>query len=151
MHVACERMLYYRSRMRRDRIVSVFAVTIAAALALALGGCTAAECPPDEASATVTVRAVKPGIAAVQCWSGCADGVRDLEADAEGGWVLPLATDRPATVTLAARDSDGGLLFGQRFQLEWSGCPAAPTRDVLELLQPEGGSEPGPPATQTPR
>lgn len=130
--------------MRRDRSVSAFAVAMAAALALAMGGCTAAECSPDEASATVTVRAVKPGVEAVHCWSGCADGVRELESDADGGWVVPLATDWPDTVTLAARDADGGLLFGQRFQLEWSGCPATPNRTVLELLQPEGGSEPKP-------
>ncbi|WP_307040445.1 hypothetical protein [Agromyces ramosus] len=133
--------------MRRDRTVSVFAIAIAAALALATGGCTPAECAPDEASATVTVHAVKPGVAAVQCWSGCADEVRDLEPgaddDSNGSWIVPLATDRPETVTLAARDAHGSLLFGQRFQVEWSGCPAAPTRDVLELLQPEGGSEPG--------
>lgn len=132
--------------MRRDRTVSVLAIAIAGALALATGGCTAADCAPDEASATIAVRSVKPGVAAVQCWSGCADGVRDLEpdADAEGGWIVPLATDRPDTVTLAARDAHGSLLFGQRFQVEWSGCPATPTRTVLELLQPEGGGEPEP-------
>ena len=137
--------------MRRDRTVSVFAIAIAAALALATGGCTAADCAPDEASATIAVRAVKSGVSAVQCWSGCAEGVRELESG-DDGWIVPLGTDRPETVTLAARDADGGLLFGQRFQIEWSGCPATPTRDVLELLQPEGGSEPvpGPNLSPTP-
>ncbi|HZW42112.1 MAG TPA: hypothetical protein VFE99_07400 [Agromyces sp.] len=132
--------------MRRDRSVSVFASIAGfvgvAAIAIALTGCTASECAPDEASRTVTVRTAKPGIGAVQCWSGCAPGVRDLESGANEEWTALLADDRPESVTLAARDADGGLLFGQRFHVEWSGCPAGPDPDVLELFRPEGGSQP---------
>jgi hypothetical protein len=109
---------------------------------LVLAGFTSTpdDCPPDAASATVTARAAKPGVAAVQCWSGCAEGVRLLEASDAGTWSVPLATDRPDTVTLAARAGDGSLRFAQRFRLEWSGCPAAPSQTELVLLRPEGGS-----------
>jgi hypothetical protein len=130
--------------MRRDRSVSVFAsiAGFVGVAAIALTGCTATECAPDEASRTVTVRTAKPGIAAVQCWSGCAPDVRDLEPVASDEWTALLSDDRPESVTLAARDADGGLLFGQRFHVEWSGCPAGPNPDVLELFRPEGGSQP---------
>jgi hypothetical protein len=130
--------------MRRDRSVSVVAVVVGLVVAIALSGCTAAECAPDEGSRTVTVHAVKPGIAAVQCWSGCAPDVRELESQASAEWTALLADDRPETVTLAARDADGGLLFGQRFHVEWAGCPATASPGVLELFRPEGGSEPEP-------
>jgi hypothetical protein len=120
------------------------ASVVGLAAAIALSGCSAAECAPDEGSRTVTVHAVKPGNAAVQCWSGCAPDVRELESQASAEWTALLADDRPETVTLAARDADGGLLFGQRFHVEWSGCPAAPNPDVLELVRPEGGSQPDP-------
>ena len=134
--------------MRRDRSVSVFASIAGfvgvATIAIALTGCTATECAPDEASRTVTVRTAKPGIGAVQCWSGCAPDVRELEPAASDEWTALLADDRPDSVTVAARDADGGLLFGQRFHVEWSGCPAGPNPDVLELFRPEGGSQPDP-------
>lgn len=142
--------MQYRDRMRRDRSGSIHravlacASTVAAAVVLAASGCTATDCAPDAASSIVTVHAVKPGVAAVQCWSGCAPGVRELEPAGDDEWSVQLADDRPQTVTLAARDAEGGLLFGQRFRLEWSGCPAAPTRTELELFEPEGGTQPSP-------
>jgi hypothetical protein len=136
--------------MRRDqsgsnhRAVVAFASMIAVAIAVVASGCTATDCAPDAASSTITVHAVKPGVAAVQCWSGCAPGVRELQSAGDDEWRVQLADDRPETVTLAARDAEGGLLFGQRFRLEWSGCPAAPTRTELELFEPEGGTQPSP-------
>jgi hypothetical protein len=116
----------------------------AAIAALALVGCSGTpDCGPSERSRTVTVHAVKPGVAAVQCWSGCEPGARDLEPAAGAGqrtWSVHLADDEPASVTLAARDPEGDLLYAERFRLEWAGCPAAPTRTELELLRPEAGS-----------
>lgn len=114
-------------------------IAIAAAGALALAGCAPADdCGPD--ADTVTVRAAKPGVASVQCWSGCVEGVRLLEPSGDDRWTVPLADDRPAAVTLAARAGDGTLRFAQRFHLEWSGCPAAPAESELVLLRPEGGN-----------
>jgi hypothetical protein len=119
-------------------------IVLACAGALALTGCApTGDCGADEAApadAAVTVRAAKAGVASVQCWSGCAEGVRLLEASGDDRWAVPLADDRPAAVTLAARADDGTLRFAQRFHLEWSGCPAAPTESELVLLRPEGGS-----------
>ncbi|MGR2752885.1 hypothetical protein [Agromyces arachidis] len=104
-----------------------------------LSGCAAdADCTPEPA-VVVEVRAAKPGTASVQCWSGCADGVRLLERTGADGWTVPLAAGRPQTVTLAARAEDGSLRFAQRFRLEWAGCPAAPVDRELVLLRPEGG------------
>ncbi|GAA1809341.1 hypothetical protein GCM10009749_17270 [Agromyces neolithicus] len=106
----------------------------------AMSGCTASDCS-DEASATVMVRSVTPDVVTVQCWSGCVDGARELtKSSGEDVWAAELATDQPESVTLAARDASGGLRFAQRFHLEWSGCPATPNPDVLELLRPEGGT-----------
>jgi hypothetical protein len=114
-------------------------IVLAFAGALALAGCApTGDCGPDVA--TATARAAKPGVASVQCWSGCAEGVRLLEPAGDGRWTVPLADDRPAAVTLAARADDGTLRFAQRFHLEWSGCPAAPAESELVLLRPEGGN-----------
>jgi hypothetical protein len=118
-------------------------IVIACAGALALAGCApTGDCGPADAAAdaAVTVRAAKAGVASVQCWSGCAEGVRLLEPSGDDRWMVPLADDLPAAVTLAARADDGTLRFAQRFHLEWSGCPAAPTESQLVLLRPEGGS-----------
>ena len=105
-------------------------------------GCTApAECAPDAGSRTVTVHVVKPGVGAVQCWSGCAADARELDpAGTADVWTANLAADRPESMTLAARDASGALLFAQRYRLRWSGCPATPSPDEFELLRPEGGS-----------
>ncbi|MEI5584853.1 MULTISPECIES: hypothetical protein [unclassified Agromyces] len=120
--------------MRRLRSV----LAIACASVLGLAGCApASDCAPD--GPTATVRAAKPGVASVQCWSGCADGVRLLERSGDDRWTVPLAGDRPAAVTLAARADDGTLRFAQRFRLEWAGCPAVPAEAELVLLRPEGG------------
>lgn len=114
-------------------------IAVASAGVLALAGCApTGDCGPD--ADTVTARAVKPGVASVQCWSGCAEGVRLLERAGDGRWTVPLADDRPTAVTLAARADDGTLRFAQRFRLEWSGCPAAPAESELVLLRPEGGN-----------
>jgi hypothetical protein len=117
-------------------------VVLACAGALALAGCApTGDCgADDDAAAAVTVHAAKAGVASVQCWSGCAEGVRLLEPSGDDRWSAPLADDRPASVTLAARADDGTLRFAQRFHLEWAGCPAAPTESELVLLRPEGGS-----------
>jgi hypothetical protein len=115
------------------------ACVVAATAVFAMSGCAPADC--DAESTSVTVHAAKPGIVAVQCWSGCAAGGRELVAAAtDGEWTAELAADRPASVTLAARDASGGLIFAQRFHLDWSGCPAEPSHEVLELLEPEGGT-----------
>jgi hypothetical protein len=112
---------------------------VAVAAVFAMNGCAPADC--DAESTSVTVHAVKPGIVAVQCWSGCVAGGRELVAAANNGeWTAELASDRPASVTLAARDASGGLIFAQRFHLDWSGCPAEPSQEVLELFRPEGGT-----------
>jgi hypothetical protein len=109
--------------------------------ALALAGCNGpADCSSDASSRTVTVRAAKPGVSAVQCWSGCAPDSRDLDATRSGGWTATLADDQPSRVTLAAVDPDGGVLFAQRFKVEWAGCPATPTKRELVLFRPEGGT-----------
>jgi hypothetical protein len=125
----------YGVPMRRVRSV----LALACVGVLGLAGCApAGDCAPD--GATVTVRAEKPGVASVQCWSGCAEAVRLLEPSGDDRWTVPLADDRPAAVTLAARADDGTLRFAQRFHLEWSGCPAAPAESELVLLRPEGGN-----------
>lgn len=115
---------------------------VAAVAVLALAGCTGTpDCSPSEHSRTIAVHAVKPGVATVQCWSGCEPGGRELEpTGVEGEWKAHLADDEPPSVTLAARDAAGGLLFAERFRLQWAGCPAAPTRTELDLLRPEAGS-----------
>ncbi|HEX6955942.1 MAG TPA: hypothetical protein VF156_13800, partial [Agromyces sp.] len=60
--------------MRRVRS----ALVVVATGVLLLAGCApSGDCAP--AAPTVTVRAAKPGVASVQCWSGCADGVRLLD------------------------------------------------------------------------
>ena len=89
---------------------------------------------------SIPVHAVKPGIASVQCWSGCAPGARTLESVADGEWMAQLDDSRPASVTLAARDESGELRFAQRFHLEWEECSATPRPASLELLAPEGGT-----------
>ena len=107
---------------------------------LALGACSGpTDCGPDASSRTVTVTAAKPGVTGVECWSGCAPGSRDLEATESGDWTATLADDQPDRVTLAAVDADG-VIFAQRFNVEWAGCPAAPTERELVLLRPEGGT-----------
>jgi hypothetical protein len=108
-------------------------------LALALSGCVAPSCN-DPSSVSIPVHAVKPGIASVQCWSGCAADSRTLESVADGEWMAQLDDTRPASVTLAARDASGGLRFAQRFHLEWEECSATPRPASLELLAPEGGT-----------
>ena len=126
--------------MTRGR-APVGAVVAAAAL-LGLSGCSGPpDCGPSEHSRAITVRVVKAGVATVQCWSGCEPGGRELEPGAEEGeWTAHLADDEPASVTLAARDAAGGLLYAERFRLQWAGCPVTPTRTELELLRPEAGS-----------
>ncbi len=106
---------------------------------LALSGCVAPACDASS-PAPLEVRSVKPGIASVQCWSGCAADARTLELVADGEWMAQLDDARPASVTLAARDASGGLLFAQRFHLEWAKCSATPSPASLELLEPEGGT-----------
>jgi formylmethanofuran dehydrogenase subunit E len=107
---------------------------------LALGACSdQTDCSPNESSSTVTVTAAKPGVTGVECWSGCAPGQRDLEASGSGEWTATLAEGEPDRVTLAARGDDG-VNFAQRFNVEWAGCPAAPTERELVLLRPEGGT-----------
>ena len=117
-------------------------VVVAAVALLGLSGCSGApDCGPSEHSRAITVRVVKPGVATVQCWSGCEPGGRELEpAGGEGEWTAHLADDEPASVTLAARDAGGELLYAERFRLQWAGCPVTPTRTELELLRPEAGS-----------
>ncbi|GAA1769855.1 hypothetical protein GCM10009747_33790 [Agromyces humatus] len=115
-------------------------VAAAAALAATLAGCTAPDCR-DETSTSITVHTIKPGAVSVQCWSGCIEGGRELAPPTtDGEWTAELDVDQPTSITLAVRGASGGLLFAERFRLEWSGCPATPSPDVLELLQPEGGS-----------
>ncbi len=108
--------------------------------ALALCACTGqTDCGADAASSTVTVTAAKPGVTGVECWSGCAPGQRDLDATGSGAWTATLAEGEPDRLTLAARGADG-VIFAQRFNVEWAGCPAAPTERELVLLRPEGGT-----------
>ena len=131
------------ARPRRIRSTpSIAATAVALAVALLTSGCTArAECAPDAESRTVTVHVVKPGVGAVQCWSGCEADAGELDpAGAADVWTAHLAADRPESMTLAARDASGALLFAQRYRLRWSGCPATPSPDEFELFRPEGGS-----------
>jgi hypothetical protein len=121
----------------RRRLLAAFAVIGA----VTLGACSGpTECGPDASSSTITVRAAKPGVSAVQCWSGCAPEARELEPTGSDEWTATLAEDRPERLTLAAHGAGGGLLFAERFNVEWSGCPAAPVERELVLLRPEGGT-----------
>ena len=133
--MTCAQHLGYRDGMRRTQASAVLALM----LALALSGCVAPGCDAPS-SASIPVHAVKPGIAAVQCWSGCAPDARTLEPVADGEWMAQLDDSRPTSVTLAARDASGGLRFAQRFTLEWDECSATPRPASLELLAPEGGT-----------
>jgi hypothetical protein len=127
--------VYYRDRMRREHAAGALALLGS----LALSGCVAPACDTSS-SAPIEVRSVKPGIASVQCWSGCPPDSRTLELVADGEWTAQLDDARPASVTLAARDASGELLFAQRFHLEWEECSATPSPNPLELLEPEGGT-----------
>ena len=121
----------------RHPMVAAFAILSV----LTLGACSSpTECSPDASSSTVMVRAAKPGVPAVQCWSGCAPESRELEATGSGEWTATLDDAQPDRVTLAAVSADGGVLFAERFNVEWAGCPAAPTERELVLLRPEGGT-----------
>ena len=121
--------------MRRNHASAVLALM----LPLALSGCVAPSCDAPS-SVSIPVHAVKPGIASVQCWSGCAPDSRTLESVADGEWMAQLDDARPTSVTLAARDESGDLRFAQRFHLEWEECSATPRPASLELLAPEGGT-----------
>jgi hypothetical protein len=131
-----------RGGARRELGASLGPVAAAAMIVLVLAGCSGTpDCSPSEHSRAVAVHVVKPGVSAVQCWSGCEPGGRELEpAGGEGEWTAHLAADEPESVTLAARDARGELLYAERFRLQWEGCPAAPTRTEFELLRPEAGS-----------
>jgi hypothetical protein len=131
-----------RGGARRELGASLDPVAAAAMIVLVLAGCSGTpDCSPSEHSRAVAVHVVKPGVSAVQCWSGCEPGGRELEpAGGEGEWTAHLAADEPESVTLAARDARGELLYAERFRLQWEGCPAAPTRTEFELLRPEAGS-----------
>ena len=63
----CRGHVYYRDRMRRGHAAGVLALIAT----LALSGCVAPAMRRLVAS-PLEVRSVKPGIASVQCWSGCA-------------------------------------------------------------------------------
>ncbi|MCD2443454.1 hypothetical protein LQ757_14325 [Agromyces sp. SYSU K20354] len=92
--------------MRRERAAGALALMAS----LALCGCSAPAC--DAPSPTsIAVTSTKSGIASVQCWSGCAPNARELEPADEGEWMALLGESRPTSVTLAARDESGGLLF----------------------------------------
>lgn len=121
--------------MRRTHASAVLALL----LALTLSACVAPGCDAPS-SVSIPVHVVKPGIASVQCWSGCAADSRTLEPVADGEWMARLDDARPASVTLAARDESGELRFAQRFTLEWEECSATPRPASLELLAPEGGT-----------
>lgn len=127
----------YSDRMRRPLVA---AVAIAGAVMLAACSGPPADCRPDAASSIVTVHVAKPGVTGVQCWSGCAPEARDLEATGSGDWTATLADEQPERLTLAALGAGGQLVFAQRFNVEWSGCPAAPLERELVLLRPEGGT-----------
>ena len=120
--------------MRLNHAFAVLALTAAFALSSCAASCDA------PSSSSIPVHAAKPGIASVQCWSGCAPDSRTLESVADGEWMARLDDARTTSVTLAARDASGGLLFAQRFQLEWEECSATPRPAALELLAPEGGT-----------
>jgi hypothetical protein len=124
-----------------SRAGALAVAAVAAAVVLVLSGCSGTpDCGPSEHSRAITVRVVKPGVATVQCWSGCEPGGHELEpAGGEGEWTAHLADDQPGSVTLAARGASGDLLYAERFRLQWAGCPATPTRTELELLRPEAG------------